>query len=82
MTTGPRRRYVRWTLINLLHIKKAMLAQAENLKDEASEWAWTYKILMQEMNDRIIDLEADLIGAELDRMVSDDSNFGLVGWIH
>ncbi len=59
-----------------------MLLQADNLKAEASEWAWTYKILMQEMNDRIIDLECDLIEAEIQRMGSDDSDYGLVGYVH
>ena len=66
----------------LVAYKKAMLTQADNLKAEASEWAWTYKILQQEMHDRVIDLECDLIKAEIQRMNSDESNFGLVGYIH
>ncbi len=66
----------------LVAYKEAMIKQSDNLKEEATEWAWTYKILLQEMNDKIIDLECELIEAEIQRMNSDDSNFGLVGYIH
>ncbi len=66
----------------LLAYKKAMLIQSDNIKAEATEWAWTYRVLLQELSDRIIDLECDLIEAEIQRMNSDDSNFGQVGYIH
>ena len=66
----------------LIAYKKAMGMQAENLKAEATEWAATYKILLGEIEDRWIDLEAMLVGAEIDRLESTEDTFGIVGFIH
>jgi len=70
------------TAAQLLGYKRAMGLQAENLKSEAAEWAYTYKLLRRELEDRMIDIEAMLLGAELDRLESDGSIFGVVGFIH
>ena len=70
------------TAKELIAYKYAMGMQAENLKAEATEWALTYKILQQEIEDRWIDLEAMLVGAELDRIESTEDSFGSVGFIH
>ncbi len=70
------------TAAQLLRYKIAMGLQAENIKAEASEWASTYKLLTEALEDRMIDLEVMLLGAELDRIESDEDSFGVVGFIH
>ncbi len=70
------------TAAQLLSYKTAMGLQADNIKAEASEWASTYKLLTEALEDRMIDLEAMLLGAALDRIESDEDSFAVVGYIH
>ncbi len=76
------------TPAELVAYKKAMLVHSKLLLGEAADWKATYKLLQQEINDRLLELEAGLIEAELDRIESLDNNnpngytFDTVGYIH
>ncbi len=87
-TTCFRYRYKTIAEINKLNAeelvtyKKQMLSQSESLLAEASEWKYTYKHLLSYMNDVCLNMEIELEAAALDRMQSDDSDYGSIGFIH
>lgn len=65
-----------------LKYKKDMFKQSTKLLAEASDWKYTYQSLVKHMNDMCNALEVELELATLDRIESDDSNYGSVGYIH
>lgn len=72
----------RLTPQQLIAYKHALASQADNLKSEATQWAFTYKILLQELQDRLIDLQCIKIEAEQDRFECDFSHFDIVTGVH
>ncbi len=66
----------------LIIYKKQLAMQSKSLLDEASEWKHTYKALMTRMHSIANDLEVELEVAYLDRIESDDSDYGSIGFIH
>lgn len=70
------------TADELIIYKKQLAMQSKALLDEAAEWRHTHKALIIEMSERLLDLEASLELAELDRIESDGSDYGIVGFIH
>lgn len=66
----------------LIAYKASMLARVESLRSEASDWNYTYKKLMTQMHGVCIALETELEIAAIERMESDDSDYGSVGFIH
>ncbi len=70
------------TADELIIYKKQLAMQSKALLDEAAEWKYTYRALMKEMHERVLDLEVSLEIAMLDRIESDDSDYGQIGFIH
>ncbi len=66
----------------LVVYKKQMAMQSKALLDEAAEWKHTYRALMRCMHDVHNALEVELEVAYLDRIESDDSDYGSIGYIH
>ncbi len=66
----------------LVAYKKLMLSQMEALRAAAMDWNQTYKRVMHQIHGVALALEAELEMAELDRMESDSSDYGQIGYIH
>ncbi len=66
----------------LIIYKKQLLLQSKALLTEAAEWKYTYRALMSQMSGVCLALETELEHAELDRIESDDSDYGQIGYIH
>ncbi len=66
----------------LILYKKAMGVQSKLLLAQATSWKETYVALNKELNERLLHLECSLLEAELDRVESDNSDYGQIGYIH
>ncbi len=66
----------------LIKYKKELIAKIEIIKAEALDWNYTYRHLMKRMEEVCHGLEVELEIAAIDRMESDDSDYGSIANIH
>ncbi len=68
--------------LELVKYKKYMLARSKDLLQAASDWKYTYNLLMQELDEKFNELEYMLLEAELDRQEAEGWEFEWVTGVH
>jgi hypothetical protein len=70
------------TVAEIIKYRKKLETRSVHLLQEASQWQTTDKALKIELQEKYAELELELELAELDRIESDDGDYGRIGLLH